>query len=107
MPGYVPVRSDPLDRGDRPVDGAGGKHEWIGQIPYDQLPKALDPTEGWIVNMDLPNQATFGRRKDFIPAPKLGQHSVEILKEAGYDDAAIEVMVAGGVTVDGRLAGKK
>lgn len=69
--------------------------------------KVEHPTEGRIVNMDLPNQATFGRRHDFIPAPKLGQHSVEILKEAGYDDAAIEVMVAGGVTVDGRLAGRK
>ncbi len=69
--------------------------------------KIEHPTEGRIINMDLPNQATFGRRKDFIPAPKIGQHSVEILKEAGYDDAAIEAMIANGVTVDGRLPGEK
>src|SRR6185295_12573932 len=29
MPGYVPVRSDPNDRGDRPVDGASGSSEWL------------------------------------------------------------------------------
>ena len=34
-------------------------------------------------------------------APMVGQHSVEILKEYGYDDAAIEKLMASGVvTVD-------
>lgn len=68
--------------------------------------KVDHPTEGKIIDMDLPNQATFGRRKDFMPAPKIGQHSVEILKEAGYGDAAIEAMIASGATVDGRITRK-
>ena len=49
LPGFVPIRSDPEDRGDRPVDGASGDAEWLGAIPYDELPWALDPVDGWIV----------------------------------------------------------
>jgi penicillin amidase len=49
LPGYVPVRSDPDDRGDRPVDGSSGDAEWLDPIPYDELPSALDPVAGWIV----------------------------------------------------------
>jgi len=65
--------------------------------------KVDHPTEGRIVNMALPNKTSFGGRKDFLPAPKIGQHSVEILREIGYDDAAIEAMIAGGTTLDGRI----
>ena len=61
------------------------------------------PTEGRLRSMRLPNKWSSGTRREWSPAPKLGQHSVEILKEAGYDDAAIESMIAGGVTLDGRL----
>jgi crotonobetainyl-CoA:carnitine CoA-transferase CaiB-like acyl-CoA transferase len=60
------------------------------------------PTEGRIWNMRLPNKLSGGVRRDFRPAPKIGEHSIEILREAGYDDAAIEAMVASSATVDGR-----
>ncbi len=49
LPGFVPVRSDPGDRGDRPVQGSTGDGEWLDPIPYEELPWALDPIEGWIV----------------------------------------------------------
>jgi crotonobetainyl-CoA:carnitine CoA-transferase CaiB-like acyl-CoA transferase len=61
------------------------------------------PTEGKTRSMRLPNRWSTGARRDWNPAPKLGQHSVEILREAGYDDAAIDAMIASGATVDGRL----
>ena len=61
------------------------------------------PTEGRTRSMRLPNKWSSGTRREWSPAPKLGQHSVEILKEAGYDDAAIESMIAAGATADGRL----
>jgi crotonobetainyl-CoA:carnitine CoA-transferase CaiB-like acyl-CoA transferase len=33
------------------------------------------------------------------PAPRLGEHSVEILREAGYADDEIEAMIASRVTL--------
>ena len=62
------------------------------------------PTEGRTRSMRLPNKWSSGTRRDWTPAPKLGQHSVEILREAGYDAAAIEAMVASGATLDGHIA---
>ena len=61
------------------------------------------PTEGRMIDMALPNKSTAGSRTDFMPAPKVGQHTVEVLREAGYDQAAIDAMVAAGIAVDGRL----
>ena len=49
LPGYVPVRSDPTDHGDRPVNGSDGSGEWTGRIPFEDLPWQLDPEPGWIV----------------------------------------------------------
>ena len=61
------------------------------------------PTEGKTRSMRLPNKWSSGVRREWSPAPKLGQNSVEILREIGCSDADIEAMIANGVTVDGRL----
>ena len=53
--------------------------------------------------MRLPNKWSCGTRTDWNPAPKLGQQSVDILKEIGLDEAEIEGMVKRGATIDGRL----
>lgn len=60
------------------------------------------PTEGPI-RLVGPG-ATFSRTQPDIrdlPAP-LGAHSVEVLREAGYDDAALASLLDDGVTLDGR-----
>ena len=46
-PGAIPIRS----RGDGrwPVPGWDGKHEWKGYVPFDALPRELNPDEGFIV----------------------------------------------------------
>jgi crotonobetainyl-CoA:carnitine CoA-transferase CaiB-like acyl-CoA transferase len=62
------------------------------------------PTEGNIINMTLPNKLSGGARHDFNAAPKIGQHSVEILREVGYSEAAIQGMIDTQVTLDGRIA---
>jgi crotonobetainyl-CoA:carnitine CoA-transferase CaiB-like acyl-CoA transferase len=61
------------------------------------------PTEGGTRSMRLPNRWSSGVRREWSPAPKLGQHSVEILREIGCAEADIEAMIAAGTTVDGRL----
>jgi crotonobetainyl-CoA:carnitine CoA-transferase CaiB-like acyl-CoA transferase len=65
--------------------------------------KVDHPTEGRIVNMTLPNKTSFKSRQDYRGAPKIGQHSIEILREAGYSASEIEQFVTEKVTVDGRL----
>jgi crotonobetainyl-CoA:carnitine CoA-transferase CaiB-like acyl-CoA transferase len=61
------------------------------------------PTEGKIRNMRLPNKASFGARRDFMGAPKLGQHSTDVLHDAGLTDEEIKGLAANGVIIDGRL----
>ena len=55
--------------------------------------------------MRLPNKLSLGARRDYLPPPKIGQHSVEILREIGLSDEAIDGMIAARVTTDGRIAG--
>ncbi len=101
--------------------------EWLGifdacdvpAMPYHTLESLMEdphltevglfetiehPTEGKIVNMTLPNKLSGGARRDFTPAPKIGQHSVEILGEVGYSEEEIKGLVEGRVTLDGRIA---
>ena len=61
------------------------------------------PTEGRVINMRPANRLSGGTRSEHRPAPKLGQHSVEVLREIGYDDEAINRFLNERVTVDGRL----
>jgi penicillin amidase len=48
LPGWIPLR-DGRARGDRPVRGDDGNHEWTARVPYGDLPWALDPPAGMIV----------------------------------------------------------
>ncbi len=59
------------------------------------------PSEGKIINMKLPNKLSRGARKDFRHAPRIGQQSVEILREAGLADADIAALLQAGAAVDG------
>jgi len=44
--GAIPIRE--AGDGTLPVSGAGG-HEWLGTIPFEKLPRVLDPARGYIV----------------------------------------------------------
>lgn len=43
MSGAVPIRANNDVFGLRPVDGADGAHEWVGFVPFAELPSALNP----------------------------------------------------------------
>lgn len=47
-PGRVPIRRS--GDGSFPVDGADGRGDWIGMIPYIALPRLTEPRHGQIVN---------------------------------------------------------
>jgi len=55
-PGYIPIRSENHD-GILPVPGWTGEYEWQGYIPFEDLPFAFNPTEGFIVTA---NNAVIG-----------------------------------------------
>jgi crotonobetainyl-CoA:carnitine CoA-transferase CaiB-like acyl-CoA transferase len=61
------------------------------------------PTEGKIYDIKPPNELSCGTREDYLPAPKIGQQSREVLREIGYSDDAISSMIAAGVVGDGGL----
>ena len=56
------------------------------------------PTEGRLRMMAAPGAWSRTQPGALRPAPRLGEHSVEILREAGYADTEIAAMIASGVT---------
>lgn len=61
------------------------------------------PTEGPVRNMRLPNKTSFAARSEVAGAPKLGQHSVEVLQQAGLSEAEIAALIGNGGIIDGQL----
>jgi crotonobetainyl-CoA:carnitine CoA-transferase CaiB-like acyl-CoA transferase len=61
------------------------------------------PTEGKLLSMMQPNKLSEGDRIDFRPAPKIGQHSVEILRELGYTQSEIDTLISSKTTTDGHV----
>jgi crotonobetainyl-CoA:carnitine CoA-transferase CaiB-like acyl-CoA transferase len=55
------------------------------------------PDLGPIRQMAVPSEWSDTPPGDATPPPRLGQHSREVLREAGYDDARIEALVQSGV----------
>ena len=59
---------------------------------------AEHPTEGRLRMMATPSAWSQTPPGALRPAPRLGEHSIEILREAGYADTDIEAMIASGIT---------
>jgi crotonobetainyl-CoA:carnitine CoA-transferase CaiB-like acyl-CoA transferase len=56
------------------------------------------PSEGRIRTMAVPSRWSASPTGEPRPAPRLGEHSVEVLREAGYGNIEIEAMLTEGVT---------
>ena len=61
------------------------------------------PSEGRLLAMQPPGEWSQAKPAISRHAPLLGEHSVEVLREAGYDQGGIDQLMAAGVSVDGRM----
>ena len=56
------------------------------------------PSEGRLREMTMASHWSGSDSMPHRPAPRLGEHSAEILREAGYDDSDIQSLATAGVT---------
>lgn len=54
------------------------------------------PTEGRLIDIAPANMVSSGARRDWLPAPRLGEHTEAILADAGYSTAEIGALLASG-----------
>ncbi len=95
-PGAMPIRGDAADTGLRPVDGADGHHEWVGRIPYDDLPRQLDPEPGWIVTANnAPVDANYpdALGSEWDPGYR-AQRIIDLLNQYGQDGVTVDELGA-------------
>lgn len=66
--GRIPVRS--RANAWLPVPGWTGEHEWKGQIPFDELPRSINPGEGYVAtanNRPVDDDYPYYIGIDFVP----------------------------------------
>lgn len=83
-PALVPVRRG--GDGRVPVPGWTGEHDWIGYIPFDALPQAVDPPSGQFVNA---NNAVVGPGYPYAlatewPDPARAERIVQMLSDGPH-----------------------
>ncbi len=101
FPGYVPIRSEKTDRGDRPVRGDDGSGEWTGRVPFDDLPWQFDPVDGVVVTAN--NAAVDGEYPHFVaqewdPGYR-AERILDLIAQAGADGLTVPEM--GQIQFDG------
>ncbi len=88
-----------------PVSTIGEMHQDPHTIARDMVPKVAHPVAGDVQCIGLPIK--FSETPGGIegPAPLLGQHSVDVLMQAGFSEAEIEALTASGALIVGTSVG--
>ena len=101
-PGNIPIRTESHD-GMLPVPGWTGEYEWSGYIPFEELPYAYNPPEGYIVTANnavvgpeypysISRQWAYGQRAQAIVdllENSTGTISVDTIKEMQGDNRVL------------------
>lgn len=117
MPGQVPIRRN--GDGSLPVPGWTDDYEWVGYIPFDELPFVLNPEAGYIVtanNQSVPRDYSYtvttdwdyGFRADRIvemienaPGPIDIAYIQQMQNDSYNENAASLVPVLSGLALEG------
>ncbi|HEX2185359.1 MAG TPA: penicillin acylase family protein, partial [Chloroflexota bacterium] len=92
--GTIPIRSSTAHR-QFPAPGWTGEHEWVGYVPFESLPRVIDPPQGFIATA---NQAVIAQDEPYIAhefsPPFRAERIVELLSGEGrltpHEIAAIQ-----------------
>jgi penicillin amidase len=83
--GRFPIRSN-FD-GRVPLDGASGKFEWDGFIPFDKLPSTFNPASGMVISANenpFPEDFEYTVNGDFAPPYRVNQIAARLGSRAGW-----------------------
>ncbi len=90
-PAQIPVRNTPPEGwgpagpGRLPTDGSTGETNWVGVVPWDGLPQAVDPERGFIVtanNKSVPDDHPYFIASDW-GAPYRASRITDMIKTGG------------------------
>ena len=90
--GRIPIRSK--ENGWLPVPGWTGEHEWQGYIPFDDLPRSLNPEEGYVVtanNKPVGDDYPYYISSEFTPGFRAKRVAHRLLK---IDNPSVDDMAA-------------
>jgi penicillin G amidase len=93
-PGRVPIRKS--GDGRWPVPGWTGEYDWAGWVPFDALPRALDPPDGVLFNANnrvVPPDYPYLLTADW-EAPYRARRLAELLQRNRFGPTEFEAMQA-------------
>ncbi len=89
VPGNIPLRHPSFD-GQRAGRGWVAEDAWQGWVPYDELPRAYDPLQGWIVtanNKPIPDDYKHDLGRAFT-APHRAIRIIDLIEQGDGRDVA-------------------
>lgn len=102
MVGTVPVRA--RGTGLAPVPGGDGEYEWVGTIPFEELPHAFNPETGYLVTANNPVLSRHGHHLswDFMGSARAGRIEELLLAKERLDAADFAAIQTDTVSLNAR-----
>ena len=118
-PGKLPIRANGL-LGDLPIAGWLSENDWLGFVPFEELPYTINPSSGYIITANQsvhpeqpwPNYYARGYRAEAIErvinqyiSQKIGVEDMEAMQINNYDYSAAYILpyVFNNVYVDSNI----